>query len=204
MSEAMAINQRTSGPIQLTHFHTNLPPPGDFSNIDVLIQPPVPGSFSVVRESAGARVRDAVVFTYNADNTVRTVFVPFGNPAGFQNDTLGAINNNGSLFPFQGGAIGPVSPADNNYNVLWGDYFYIDPAGQASMDPDYPLSGLGGPIARCQSRPVPSSGSSFGRYAGPNAAGTGTSLYTRRKPLPVVFDDDFESGDVSVWKCTDE
>ncbi len=194
------LNQTTGGMMRYTRVDTNMTPPViTHQNIRPF---PAPAGFTFVKESAARHFSGQFFYTYNTDGNARTVTVDENNPANFTESQLGPINNMGSQYDFQGGGLVTVVDENgvaDNINVLWGDYFIVDPnnLGPATTDPSYPLTGVGGPADAC--RVDFSDGSMQIFVAGSRVGSVGTDIHRLDLPPPPIFADGFESGDTSSW-----
>lgn len=197
---AAIMSQQANGQVRITSFDTrfDFPPAPTHTPIVNLTAPP--GSFTVVRESAAARLQDGVfVFVYNADDLARTITFDVDNPGGFSTDVLGAVNSTAQHYTFQGGTAVHVGGSQPRTNVVFDDFFQRDAAGTVTTDPLFPLDGVGGPIDGCLATFNPQSRRTF--FTGPDATGQNTRLYSRTELPPEIFADGFESGDLSAWRC---
>ena len=199
-SFGLSFYQRSNGLTRTATFDTSdNPPMFNHNDVQQLI-PPV--GFVFVKESFGIRILGGVVIGYNADGNARTAEIPDSNPSSPTLRNLGAINNNGTQFTFQGGSYIPNIDEEDTlveHSVIWGDWFIFDPfsAKPANIDVNFPLMGVGGPLSACIRRM--SSGKTFSYLAGPRVGSDGTDLHIRELETDIIFTDGFESGDVSVW-----
>ncbi|WP_223788568.1 hypothetical protein [Marinicella meishanensis] len=201
------LNQQSNGQVRVSRTST-AGASASFSHFPIE-NLPAPAGFTFVKEGVGVANGPGVAFTYNSEGTARLVEVPNNNPGNTTERNLGMINNNGSQFTFQGGAITTFKnlngvPASNK--ILWGDYWYVSPynnSAQVLSDVSFPLTGVGGPVATCQV-------SEQGAYThdtqlvvgGPRVGSTGTDLQIRDVNVDSLFTDGFESGDTTAWFAT--
>jgi len=203
----MGLNQLPNGQVRVTHTSTAGPSP-NFNHTPIELLAP-PNGFTFVKEG-GARFNGAgVTFTYNSQGTARVVEFPEAGPFSVVERDLGPINNTGSQFTFQGGAVFTFFDMDNEpvtTKALWGDYWFFDSfngAAPTAVDPTFPLSGIGGPVDVCQLELT-------GEYTqetnlvvgGPRIGSDGTDLRMRQVGVDSVFKDGFESGDTTAWFAT--
>ena len=200
--------QNSSGMVRTARSNTadNTP---TFTHTDIEQLPP-PNGFTHVKESAGAFNGSGITFTYNANGNAKVVDVPDTNPSSFTSRDLGMVNNNGTQFPFQGSSV--VSVLDENgqpmqNNVLWGDYFIIDPNNNSKppgIDNNFPFEGIGGPSDGCLVRKSEGSINLFieAFFVASRTGSVGTDLYKRDIQADPIFADGFESGDTTSWSFT--
>lgn len=205
---AWTLYQRSDGMIRAAGFSTVDNPP-NFTHTDIESLP-APGGFTFVKESAGSYNGAGVTFTYNANGNATTVDIPQTDPFLFTIRNMGPVDNTGSQFSFQGSTLVSVIDEEGEpmaSNVLWGDYFFIDPfttSPPPGTDNNYPLAGVGGPVDGCVSRKSEGSINLFieAFFAAPRVGSDGTDLYIRELDADPIFADGFESGDTSSWSMT--
>ena len=200
---AMGLNQQSNGQIRATRIDTQ-PSMATFTHTNIRTAPP-PAGFTFVKESAARANLSHFFFTYNADGNARTVTAPINNPGAFTERDLGAVDNMGSQYTFQGSTLLNIEAIDgptNRNNILWGDYFIVneDNSGPLATDPDYPLQGVGGPIDGCV---VHRGEARWQAFAGPRVGSDGTDMYWRNNGSTPIFADGFESGDTTSWSNCD-
>ncbi|GAA4813522.1 hypothetical protein GCM10011365_20410 [Marinicella pacifica] len=203
-----SVFQQSNGMIRSCRFdtapHTLTP-----SCVNIEQQTP-PGGFTFVRESAGGFNGQGITFTYNSNGTAKALTFNEQDLINFQNDVLGPVNNNGSQFSFQGSTIITVLDENNKpmqNHVLWGDYYYIDTSTPfpppPSIDNNYPVAGVGGPIDGCVVRQKQGHRiTDRGFFVAPRVGPDGTVLYKRTLRSDPIFADGFESGNTAAWSST--
>lgn len=200
--------QESSGQVRSCRFNTQ-PPAPTFQCTDIELLP-APGGFTFVKESAAVFNGNGITITYNNQGTAKMVTFNEQNVNQFQTHVLGPISNNGSQFTFQGADI--ITVLDEQYqpmqnHVLWGDYYYFETSTPfpppPSIDNNYPLVGVGGPIDGCVVRHK--QGQRIidrGFFVAPRVGPDGTVLYKRTLRSDPVFADGFESGQTTSWSST--
>lgn len=194
------LNQQSNGQVRVSRTST-AGASASFTHTAVENLPP-PSGFTFVKEGVGVANGPGVIFTYNSQGTARLVEVPDNNPGNTTEHNLGVINNNGSQFSFQGGAVTSFpdlngDPVSNK--VLWGDYWYVEPNNSGAPvvnDPSFPLAGVGGPIATCQlSHQGPYTHHTQLVVGGPRVGSAGTNLFIRDVNVDALNSDGFEGID---------
>jgi hypothetical protein len=180
---ATTVSQAPSGVVRTTGFSTDLfPPLLHFTDIETL---PIPMGFTFVKEIANTSFGDYGIFTYNSEGTAKMVQIPTTDPANFSITDLGPINNTGSQFNFQGGAILGIRDLGDilmEITAVWNDFFSITNLQipfTISTDSMFPLAGVGGPIDGCVVHQY--SGDDLidlsASFAGPRVGSAGTDLH---------------------------
>ncbi|KAA3640158.1 MAG: hypothetical protein DWP95_09085 [Proteobacteria bacterium] len=203
-----SVFQQSNGMVRSCRFdtapHTLTP-----SCVNIEQQTP-PGGFTFVKESAGAFNGNGTTITYNVNGIAKALSFQEQDLINFRNDVLGAVNNNGSQFTFQGSNI--ITVLDENYqpienHILWDDYYIFDTHSPfpppPTNDNNYPIAGVGGPVDGCVVRHTQGQQiTDMGFIVGPRVGSDGTNLYKRTLRSDPIFSDGFESGNVSSWSNT--
>jgi hypothetical protein len=195
---AITVSQAPNGIVRSTGFSTELFMPAlNHTNIESL---PIPTGFTFVKEMANTTFAGNAVFTYNSEQTAKMVYIPINDPADFISFDLGPINNTGSQFDFQGGAIlGTLDLGNILMEIVatWNDFFEvtnIQMPFNITTDKMFPLAGVGGPIDGCVVHKL--SGSDLvgqsGIFLGPRVGAPGTDLYMGELFGDPVFKGGFE------------
>jgi hypothetical protein len=205
-SEAAGLFQRPDGAVRVTTFNTSQNPP--VFNTETVMNFPPPAGFTHVEESGGtslSRLGTAPGFcmTYNVDGNARVVEFPASDPSMLITRNLGSVNNGGGThFSFSGGTI-VGQPTQTN--VIWGDFFVIDPLGDVipGTDEHYPNIGAGGPVDGCFVFPEPGVPDELSNA--PDTfflTGRSVTRLMRRRDPPVSINDGFETQNVQrIWFC---
>ena len=197
---SMSLYQSSNGMIRTAHFDSSVSPPS-FTHNDIE-QEPAPIGFVFVKESYGARLPGHTVFGYNANSRAKAIDIADSMPLLPTVRDLGAIDNTGTQFNFQGGTALSNPNGIGNYSEIltqWNKFYsYREDSQQIDIDNDYPLEGVGGPVAAC--RRIHNDFISEIYIAGPRVGSAGTDLHVKLLDSPdVIFNDGFESGNTSAW-----
>ncbi|MEZ5460197.1 hypothetical protein [Dokdonella sp.] len=196
---AFSLSMTPTGQVRVAEFNLDASP-AVFTQRNIINLPAPPGTFSVVRESAaGFTLAGRAIFTYNADDAARVVEFPFSNASAITTRNLGAINNSGSQFPFQGGGVVYSEGESSHANILWGDWFILSDSGGFTTDSSYPKVGIGGPVDGCAIERHSLRNQTA--VVVPTAGADSTTLLFRKDDAAGIFRDGFESGDTSSWSC---
>ncbi len=204
----VGLNQQSNGQVRATHFSTaDAIPSFTHTAVENLTAPP--GSFTFVKESSCAFNGHGITCTYNADGNARVAEINVNNGFSVSKRNLGAVNNNGSQFTFQGSTTFTTMDREGapmQSYFAWG-HFSITEAFTTTpppeIDSNYPLAGVGGPVDAC----ILTEAGQYtqqhdGIFVGPRVGSTGTNLFRRELATDVIFTDGFESGDTASWQMT--